>query len=370
MSIINAMSTINAVSDIKTPSADKKHFVELKHVTKRFGSNTVIDDLSLAIPKGEMVTLLGPSGCGKTTVLRLVAGLEKPSSGQIFIDGEDVTDRSIQQRDICMVFQSYALFPHMSLGENIGYGLKMLGRPKDEIRDRVQEALALVDLEGFADRFVDQISGGQQQRVALARALILKPKVLLFDEPLSNLDANLRRSMRDKIRELQQQFNITSLYVTHDQSEAFAVSDTVLVMNKGKIMQIGAPQELYRQPASHFMASFMGDANVFPANIHSSSVEIFGYHIPKPQGFAPELQQSTVGVRPEAITLSQQGEASQRCIINKVAYMGPQYEVLVDWQGQSLLLQVNATQLQPAPGDSYYLQIHPYGMFVLAETPR
>lgn len=167
-------------------------------MTKRFGTNTVIDDLSLSIPAGSMVTLLGPSGCGKTTVLRLVAGLEKPTEGKMFIDGEDVTDRSIQQRDICMVFQSYALFPHMSLGDNVGYGLKMLGRPKAEVKERVEEALELVDLAGFADRFVDQISGGQQQRVALARALILKPKVLLFDEPLSNLDANLRRSMREK----------------------------------------------------------------------------------------------------------------------------------------------------------------------------
>ncbi|MTC25511.1 ATP-binding cassette domain-containing protein, partial [Providencia alcalifaciens] len=170
----------------------QKSFVELKNITKRFGDNTVIDDLSLSIPQGSMVTLLGPSGCGKTTVLRLVAGLEKPTEGRMFIDGEDVTDRSIQQRDICMVFQSYALFPHMSLGDNVGYGLKMLGLPKAEIKQRVQEALELVDLAGFADRFVDQISGGQQQRVALARALILKPKVLLFDEPLSNLDANLR----------------------------------------------------------------------------------------------------------------------------------------------------------------------------------
>lgn len=344
-----------------------KNFVELKHVTKRFGHNTVIDDLNLAIPQGKMVTLLGPSGCGKTTVLRLVAGLEKPTEGQIFIDGEDVTDRSIQQRDICMVFQSYALFPHMSLGENIGYGLKMLGRPKDEINQRVKEALALVDLDGFEDRYVDQISGGQQQRVALARALILKPKVLLFDEPLSNLDANLRRSMREKIRELQQQFNITSLYVTHDQSEAFAVSDMVLVMNKGKIMQLGAPQELYRQPASHFMASFMGDANIFPATIDHDSVNIYGYRLPRPQGFAEGQRESTVGVRPEAITLGDQGEESQRCTITQVAYMGPQYEVQVDWHGQSLLLQVNATQLQPNPGDSYYLQIHPYGMFVLAD---
>ncbi|MBJ7220259.1 MULTISPECIES: ferric ABC transporter ATP-binding protein [unclassified Brenneria] len=351
-----------------TQDAGHKNFVELKQVTKRFGHNTVIDSLNLAIPQGKMVTLLGPSGCGKTTVLRLVAGLEKPTEGQIFIDGEDVTDRSIQQRDICMVFQSYALFPHMSLGENIGYGLKMLGRPKTEIKQRVKEALALVDLDGFEDRFVDQISGGQQQRVALARALILKPKVLLFDEPLSNLDANLRRSMREKIRELQQQFNITSLYVTHDQSEAFAVSDMVLVMNKGKIMQLGAPQELYRQPASHFMASFMGDANVFPATIADDSVDIYGYKLPRQQGFAAGLNACTVGVRPEAITLGQQGAESQRCTITKVAYMGPQYEVQVEWHGQSLLLQVNATQLQPNPGDCYYLQIHPYGMFVLADN--
>ncbi|MGP9417862.1 ferric ABC transporter ATP-binding protein [Ewingella sp. AOP8-B2-18] len=349
----------------RAPVETTKSFVELKGVAKRFGNNTVLEGLDLAIPKGKMVTLLGPSGCGKTTVLRMVAGLEKPTEGRIFIDGEDVTDRSIQQRDICMVFQSYALFPHMSLGENIGYGLKMLGRPKAEIRERVREALSLVDLEGFEDRYVDQISGGQQQRVALARALILKPKVLLFDEPLSNLDANLRRSMREKIRELQQQFNITSLYVTHDQSEAFAVSDTVLVMNKGKIMQIGAPQELYRQPASRFMASFMGDANVFPADLHRETVEIFGYHIPKPAGFADGLQQCTVGVRPEAITLGLQGDDSQRCFITHVAYMGPQYEVTVEWNGQSLLLQVNATQLQPSAGDQFYLQIHPYGMFVL-----
>lgn len=344
------------------------HFVELRNVTKRFGNNTVIAGINLAIPKGEMVTLLGPSGCGKTTVLRLVAGLEKPSEGQILIDGEDVTHRSIQQRDICMVFQSYALFPHMSLGDNVGYGLKMLGTPRAEIKTRVKEALAMVDLDGFEDRFVDQISGGQQQRVALARALILKPKVLLFDEPLSNLDANLRRSMRDKIRELQKQFNITSLYVTHDQSEAFAVSDTVLVMNKGEIMQIGSPQTLYRQPASRFMASFMGDANVFPARFGHDFVEIHGYRLPRPPQLTATQSIGTVGVRPEAITLSEHGEESQRCIVRHVAYMGPQYEVTVEWHGQALLLQVNATRLQPDVGDNYYLEIHPYGMFILADA--
>ncbi|MFB2907204.1 ferric ABC transporter ATP-binding protein [Aeromonas jandaei] len=345
----------------------RKHFVELRNITKRFGNNTVIDNINLAIPQGQMVTLLGPSGCGKTTVLRLVAGLEKPTEGQIFIDGEDVTSCSIQQRDICMVFQSYALFPHMSLGENVGYGLKMLGVSRSEIKSRVKEALSMVDLEGFEDRYVDQISGGQQQRVALARALILKPKVLLFDEPLSNLDANLRRSMRDKIRELQKQFNITSLYVTHDQSEAFAVSDTVLVMNKGHIMQIGSPQALYRQPASRFMASFMGDANLFPANVSQDYVEIHGYRLPRPPHFVVKGG-GTIGVRPEAITLSQQGEVSQRCTICHVAYMGPQYEVIVDWHGQQILLQVNATRLQPDVGEHYYLEIHPYGMFELADA--
>lgn len=210
-------------------------FLVLKNVTKSFGKATVIDNLNLSIKKGTMVTLLGPSGCGRTTVLRLVAGLENPTSGQIFIDGEDVTHNSIQQRDICIVFQSYALFPHMSIGDNVGYGLKMQGVPKAEREQRIKEALELVDLAGFEDRYVDQISGGQQQRVALARALILKPKVLLFDEPLSNLDANLRRSMREKIRELQQRLNITSLYVTHDQSEAFAVSDQVIVDRKSVV---------------------------------------------------------------------------------------------------------------------------------------
>ncbi|XNN29342.1 ferric ABC transporter ATP-binding protein [Escherichia coli] len=345
----------------------QKNFVELRNVTKRFGSNTVIDNINLTIPQGQMVTLLGPSGCGKTTILRLVAGLEKPSEGQIFIDGEDVTHRSIQQRDICTVFQSYALFPHMSLGENVGYGLKMLGVPRAELKARVKEALAMVDLEGFEDRFVDQISGGQQQRVALARALILKPKVLLFDEPLSNLDANLRRSMRDKIRELQKQFDITSLYVTHDQSEAFAVSDTVLVMNKGHIMQIGSPQDLYRQPASRFMASFMGDANLFPATFSDGYVDIHGYHLPRPLHFGTQGE-GMVGVRPEAITLSDRGEESQRCVIRHVAYMGPQYEVTVEWHGQENYCRSTPPVCNRTSASSIIFDTHPYGMFVLADA--
>ena len=344
-----------------------ENFVVLKNVCKRFGDKTVIGNLDLEIKKGSLVTLLGPSGCGKTTVLRLVAGLEKPTSGQIFIDGEDVTNTSIQQRDICMVFQSYALFPHMSLHENVGYGLKMLGLDKAEIKKRVDDALKLVDLEGFGERFVDQISGGQQQRVALARALVLKPKVLLFDEPLSNLDANLRRNMRETIRDLQQRFNITSLYVTHDQSEAFAVSDTVIVMKDGDIMQQGSPTDLYKHPASMFMANFMGEANMFEGHFDGETIDIHGYSLPAAKdnisGIAPSNYQ--IGVRPEAILLAEHGEPCQQCQVISAAYMGSMYEVVVEWQGHELLLQLNSAQFDTSFSDHAYLTINPNGVFLL-----
>lgn len=346
------------------------NFVVLKNVCKRFGDKTVIGNLDLEIKKGSLVTLLGPSGCGKTTVLRLVAGLEKPSGGQIFIDGEDVTNTSIQHRDICMVFQSYALFPHMSLQENVGYGLKMLGLEKQEIHQRVNEALKLVDLEGFGERFVDQISGGQQQRVALARALVLKPKVLLFDEPLSNLDANLRRNMRETIRELQQRFNITSLYVTHDQAEAFAVSDTVIVMKDGDIMQQGSPTDLYKHPTSMFMANFMGEANMFRGHFDGTTIDIHGYGMPAQaenvQGIAPG--EYDIGVRPEAILLADEGHPCQQCQVTSIAYMGSMFEVMVQWQGHELLLQLNSAQFNTDCSDHAYLTINPSGVFILPNT--
>ncbi|MDR1826716.1 MAG: ferric ABC transporter ATP-binding protein [Methylobacteriaceae bacterium] len=347
----------------------EKGFVSLRNIVKRFGSNTVIDNFSLEIPKGQMLTLLGPSGCGKTTILRLVAGLEKPTSGQIFIDDVDVTDLSVQQRDICMVFQSYALFPHMSLGKNVGYGLRMMGLPRDEIRKKVDEALKLVDLEGFADRYVDQISGGQQQRVALARALVLQPKVLLFDEPLSNLDANLRRNMREKIRDLQKTFNITSLYVTHDQSEAFAVSDMVLVMNKGKIMQADEPHVLYRRPASRFMATFMGEANLFPATKSGDSVDCYGYKVSLGGGSQDMPDgKCTLGVRPEAIELTGEGTPAQKCRVEKVSYMGSAFEVVAGWNDETLLLELDSTGNEPKVGDEPYLNFQPRGVFVLPEA--
>lgn len=341
-------------------------FLVLKNVTKAFGKAVVIDNLDLSIKRGTMVTLLGPSGCGKTTVLRLVAGLESPTSGQIFIDGEDVTKSSIQNRDICIVFQSYALFPHMSIGDNVGYGLKMQGVSKEERAKRVKEALELVDLAGFEDRYVDQISGGQQQRVALARALVLKPKVLLFDEPLSNLDANLRRSMREKIRELQQRLGITSLYVTHDQTEAFAVSDEVIVMHKGKIMQKAPAKELYLRPNSLFLANFMGESSIFQGTLQQDQVTVNGYQFKLNNAAQFGLTDGAclVGIRPEAISFKETGEAAQRCSIKSVVYMGNHWEIVANWGGQDLLVNTNPEQFNPELKEAY-VHLAEHGVFLL-----
>ena len=341
-------------------------FLVLKNVTKAFGKSVVIDDLDLTIKRGTMVTLLGPSGCGKTTILRLVAGLENPTFGQIFIDGEDVTKSSIQNRDICIVFQSYALFPHMSIGDNVGYGLRMQNVSKEERKQRVKEALELVDLAGFEDRYVDQISGGQQQRVALARALVLKPKVLLFDEPLSNLDANLRRAMREKIRELQQSLGITSLYVTHDQTEAFAVSDEVIVMNKGKIMQKAPAKELYQRPNSLFLANFMGESSIFPAKLQGNTVNIHGYELALNNAAQFNLPDGDclAGVRPEAVYLHETGTEAQRCTIKSAVYMGNHWEVVAIWHGQDLLINCRPEQFNPASKEAY-VHLSEQGIFLL-----
>jgi iron(III) transport system ATP-binding protein len=235
--------------------------IRFENVTKRYNASRAVDDVSFTVAAGTLVTLLGPSGCGKTTTLRMIAGLEMASSGRIFIGGEDVTDVPASERDVSMVFQSYALFPHMTVLGNVGYGLAVQRRPKEEIRRRAEAALATVGLSGFGKRLPSELSGGQQQRVAVARALVLEPPVLLFDEPLSNLDARLRRQMREEIRDLQRRLGMTVVYVTHDQAEAMAVSDRIIVMNKATIAQEGAPQELYEAPIDPFVAGFMGEAN-------------------------------------------------------------------------------------------------------------
>ncbi len=239
-----------------------KHYVEVKGLAKHYGASKVFDKLSFSIEEGEFITLLGPSGCGKSTLLRCLAGLEKPDEGRIFVDGEDITQTKAQKRGIGMVFQSYALFPNMTVAENIAFGLKMQKLPKGEMLHRVAQAIRLVELIGNEKKYPNQLSGGQRQRVALARALVVKPRILLLDEPLSALDARIRRNLRDEIRSIQREMHLTTIFVTHDQEEAMTMSDRIFLMNKGQFVQVGTPEEVYLSPASEFAARFIGSYNL------------------------------------------------------------------------------------------------------------
>jgi len=300
--------------------------VTLEHVTKRFGQKTMaVDDVNLVIEPGELITLLGPSGCGKTTTLRIVAGLETATSGHVFIGEADVTNLPPNARDVTMMFQSYALFPHLSVFENVAYGLRVLKRPETEIREKVEDVLALVGMAGMGVRAPSALSGGQQQRVALARSLVMRPKVLLFDEPLSNLDAKLRKRMREEIRLLQQRMGITAIYVTHDQAEALAISDRIVVMDRGKIAQIGSPTDLYRRPGNRFVAEFIGEANFLKGEVERVEdgwlhVRLGGQPL-KVSGRDIPPGPVTIAARPEAIRLSPQGPGVPGTV-EKVSYLG------------------------------------------------
>lgn len=308
--------------------------VSFEHVRKTFGSFTAIHDLSLTIEPGTLVTLLGPSGCGKTTTLRMLAGLEHPTSGRILIGGKDVTMLPANERDVSMVFQSYALFPHMSVADNVAYGLESSGLKKKEAREKAEEGLALVGLGGYGARLPAELSGGQQQRVAVARALVLEPQVLLLDEPLSNLDARLRRRVRTEIRELQQRLGFTAVYVTHDQEEALAVSDRIIVMKDGVIAQEGKPRELYEAPASSFIADFMGEANVVPCEvIRVEGADAFvrvadlDHRVPV-RGSKPGP--AKLAIRPNAITLKPAENAAFPGQVKSAAYLGDHVEYEVE----------------------------------------
>ncbi|MFC5068671.1 ABC transporter ATP-binding protein [Flaviflagellibacter deserti] len=250
--------------------------VKIDGVSKAFGDTTALHEAWLTVEKGEFLTLLGPSGCGKTTILNLIAGFLESDRGEIFIDGVPITDEPAYRRDVGIVFQNYALFPHMTVAKNVGYGLKMRGVPKAEIAQRVREALELVKLPGYGDRKPRELSGGQQQRVALARALVIRPKVLLLDEPFSALDKNLRSAMQVELKQIQRRLGVSTVFVTHDQSEALSMSDRIAVMSAGMIRQIGSPTEIYRQPTDRFVASFVGDTNVFQAERRSPSTVSVG----------------------------------------------------------------------------------------------
>ncbi len=339
--------------------------VDLRKLLKRFGKDVVaVDTVDLFIERGELLTLLGPSGCGKTTILRLIAGLERPTGGQILIDDDDVSRLPAYLRDITMVFQSYALFPHMNVFENVAYGVRVAKRPKDEIAERVREALAMVGLEDFAQRATNALSGGQQQRVALARALVIRPRVLLFDEPLSNLDAKLRKRVREDIRELQQRLGITSVYVTHDQEEALAISDRVVVMNEGVIEQIGSPHDLYTRPASRFVADFIGSANFIPGHFDGQVIDVLGYRRPHEQDIASG--RVTVMVRPEALEFAREGEDGFEATYLSSAYLGPVTEFLFDVDGVEVFATISGSGLTSAErGDIVRLRFKEVGVSLL-----
>jgi iron(III) transport system ATP-binding protein len=306
--------------------------VVFEHVTKRYGEVTAVDDVSFRVSQGHLVTLLGPSGCGKTTTLRMVAGLEPVSSGRVLIGGTDVTLRAANERDVSMVFQSYALFPHMTVLENVCYGPLAMRMDKAKAREIAHAKLRMLGLAGYEARLPSELSGGQQQRVAVARSLVLEPKVLLFDEPLSNLDAKLRRRVRQEIRELQQQLSLTVLYVTHDQEEALAVSDHIIVMDGGKIAQQGAPRELYEAPVSRFLADFIGDANLVDGDLAvtpaGASFTAGGVSAPvRANGLPPGP--ATLAVRPHRLRLVDAGRGVIAGTCKRAAYLGSRNEYVV-----------------------------------------
>ena len=312
---------------------------------------TAVDGVSLEIEKGELVTLLGPSGCGKTTVLRVIAGFEFPTSGEIILDGQKINMLPPNKRSMSMVFQSYAIFPHLNVFENIAYGLNVMRLSQAEIQQRLGRILELVQLTGLDKRAPNQLSGGQQQRVALARALVMEPKVLLMDEPLSNLDAKLREQMRTEIRRIQSELGITSVYVTHDQLEAMTLSDRVVVMNQGQIEQIGTPKEIYRYPRSRFVADFIGRANFIPAvckgKENGALVVAVGdkrLTLTEVRGeFSPD-QAVTLIVRPEMIQIKEQGGMFP-AVVRRVAYLGNAVDYDLEVGGQILTI-VDTNPLQ------------------------
>jgi iron(III) transport system ATP-binding protein len=341
--------------------------IEFKNITKAYASKgpLAVKGINFTVPKGTLTTLLGPSGCGKTTTLRMIAGLESPTSGQIWIDGSDVTTMSAADRHVSLVFQSYALFPHMSIFDNVAYGLAVAGVGRTAMTQRVEAALATVGLAGYGARWPGELSGGQQQRVALARALVLEPAVLLFDEPLSNLDARLRRQMRDEIRALQQRLQLTVAYVTHDQSEALAVSDQIIVMRDGLIAQAGTPADLYERPNSEFVAGFMGEALLLPAAVTASGQVRLGPLEWRAPASAP-VGSVRVAVRPEAWRVGDAGEFALPAEVLKSTYLGGFYEYTLATEIGELFVVCPHVDRQRRPQETISVGVHGRGLSIVA----
>ena len=338
--------------------------LELFNITKQFGDFTAVDDINLRVEEGEFVTLLGPSGCGKSTLLNMIAGLEDVSAGEIHINGKKVNELGPFERDVAMVFQNYALYPHMTVEENIGFSLRLRNRPKEEIEEKVSKIARMLELERFMHRLPRELSGGQQQRVAIGRAVIREPSIFLFDEPFSNLDAALRMKTRGEIKELHQRLGVTSIFVTHDQEEALSLSDRIAVLRTGRLEQFGTPEEVYARPVSKYVAHFIGTpqmdffsgefVNKKGATVYQVGNAIFRL----PAGLKVPENPVDVGVRAEFVTL---GETGFEATIRLVQPVGPFTYVTVDWLGDSVTARVNGL-VRMKPKNKINVEIDPEGL--------
>ena len=343
-----------------------KELIRLVGCTMEFDGETILNSIDLSINDKEFLTLLGPSGCGKTTTLRIIGGFLKPTSGDVFFDGKRINDIPPYERQVNTVFQRYALFPHLDVYENIAFGLRTQKLPEREIDERVTEMLEVVSLKGFEDRKVTALSGGQQQRVAIARALVNRPKVLLLDEPLGALDMRLRKDMQQELKRIQQQMEITFIYVTHDQEEALAMSDTVVVMNEGIIQQIVTPEDIYNEPRNAFVADFIGESNILDGIMREDYVvETFGRRFTcLDKGFGKDEAVDVV-VRPEDIDIVPVSEGMLTGTVTSITFKGMQYDVIVDFKGFKWLIQ---TTDSPSVGERIGIKIDPDGFHIMPKS--
>ena len=353
-----------------------KELIRLANCTMAFDGEVVLDNINLYINDQEFLTLLGPSGCGKTTTLRIIGGFQTPTQGDVFFDGVRINDVPPHKRTINTVFQRYALFPHLNVFENIAFGLRIpktdpesrrkVKLPESEIQERVLEMLKVVNLKGFEKRAVSSLSGGQQQRVAIARALVNRPKVLLLDEPLGALDLRLRKDMQIELKRIQQAMGITFIYVTHDQEEALAMSDTVVVMDEGKIQQIGTPEDIYNEPKNAFVADFIGESNIIDGIMRADGVvEIFNRRFQcLDKGFAKDEPVDVV-IRPEDVDIVPEGQGQLKGTVTSVTFKGMQYDIIVDFYGFKWLIQT--TDLSPV-GSRIGIKIDPDGIHVMKKS--
>lgn len=340
-----------------------KKLINFVDISKSYGNNLVLDELNLYIRENEFITLLGPSGCGKTTTLRILGGFETPDKGQVIFDGADITNLPPNKRNLNTVFQKYALFPHMSIAENIAFGLKINKKSKEYINDKIKYALKLVNLDGFENRSIDSLSGGQQQRIAIARAIVNEPKVLLLDEPLGALDLKLRQDMQYELIRLKNELGITFVYVTHDQEEALTMSDTIVVMNQGYIQQIGTPEMIYNEPTNAFVADFIGDSNIIDGTmIQDKVVEILGVKIPcVDEGFGNNTPVDVV-IRPEDIEIVEPEKGFMEGDITSVIFKGVHYEIEIMANGFEWLVH---TTLLHNVGEHVGISVIPFNIQIM-----